>query len=84
MPNLVSITFPGQKNVKKIDDNIRPQIVTSLSFFRFMTNLEQSGNRIPDASAIKLAFSLIVTFYLIKTKNRTKNSLTQISHYWFA
>ena len=26
-----------------------PQIVTSLSFFRFMSNLEQSGSRIPEA-----------------------------------
>ena len=25
------------------------QIVTPLSFFRFMANLEQSGSRIPDA-----------------------------------
>ena len=25
------------------------QIVTSLSFLRFMANLEQSGSRIPDA-----------------------------------
>ena len=28
-------------------------------------------------------FSLIVTFYLTKTENKTKKSLTQLSHYFF-
>ena len=53
--------------------------MTSLSFFRFMANLEQSGSQIPD---VKLTFS-IVTFHLIKTDNRAKKSLTQLSHYCF-
>ena len=48
------------------------QIVTSLLFSRFVANLEQSGSRIPDAWSVKLTFSLIVTFYLTKTENRTK------------
>ena len=38
-----------------------------------MVNLEQSGSRIPDAKSAKLIFSLIVTFHLEKTENRTKN-----------
>ena len=59
------------------------KIVTSLSFFQFIVNLEQSGSRIPDAESAKLMFSLIVTFYLTKTKNRTKKSLTQLSQYCF-
>ena len=42
------------------------QIVTSLSFFRFMTNLKQSGSWIPDAKSIILIFSLSVTFYLTR------------------
>ena len=54
--------------------------MTSLSFFRFMVNLGQSGSRIPDAESVKLIFSLTVTFYLTKTENRTKKSLTQLSH----
>ena len=49
------------------------QIVTSLSFFQFMTNLEQSGSRILDAWSVKLTFSLMVTFYITKTENRTEN-----------
>ena len=48
-----------------------------------MVNLEQSGSRIPDAWSVKLKFTLIVTFYLTKTVNRTKKSLTQPSHYCF-
>ena len=52
------------------------EIMTSLSFFQFMANLEQSEGRIPDAQSLKLLFSLIATFYLTKTENRTKKSLT--------
>ena len=43
--------------------------VTSLPFFQFMTSVEQSRNRIPDAWSVKFMFSLIVTFYLSKTEN---------------
>ena len=37
----------------------------------------------PDSGRIacKTCFSLIVTFYRTKTSNRTKKSLTQLSHY---
>ena len=59
------------------------KIVTSLSFFGFLANLEQSGGRIPDTESAKVMFSVIVTFYLTKTENRTKKSRTQLSHYWF-
>ena len=48
-----------------------------------MVNLEQSESWIPDALSVKLTFSLKVTFYLTKTENRTKKSLTQLSHYCF-
>ena len=59
------------------------QIVTSLSFFQIMANLEQSGSRILDAQHVKFIFSLVETFFLSKTENRTKKSLTQPSHYCF-
>ena len=55
------------------------QIVTSLSFFQFMANLELCGSIIPDAYFVKLTFLLIVTFYLTKTENGTK----QLPHYCF-
>ena len=52
------------------------EIVTSLSFFGFLANLEQSGCRIPDTESAKVLFSVKVTFCLTKLK-------TQLSHYWF-
>ena len=48
-----------------------------------MANLEQTGSRIPDVQSAKLTFSLTVTFYLMKTENRTKKFLTQLSHIVF-
>ena len=49
--------------------------MTSLSFFQFIANLEQSGSKIPDVWSVKHTFSLKVTFYLTKTESRTKKSL---------
>ena len=48
-----------------------------------MANLEQFGNQIQDAWSVILKFSLTVTFYVTKTENRTKKSLTQLSYYCF-
>ena len=59
------------------------QTVMSLSFFQFMSSLEQSESWILYALSIKLTFSFRVTFYLTKTENRTKTSLTQPSYYCF-
>ena len=49
------------------------QIVTSLSFFQFMTDLEQFESRISDAWFISLHFLLIPTFHLTKTEKTLKN-----------
>ena len=59
------------------------KIVTSLSFFGCLANLEQSGGRIPDAECEQVMFPVTVTFFLTKTENRAKKSLTQLSHYCF-
>ena len=59
------------------------KIVTSVSFFQVMGNLQPSGNRIPHAWSVKLTFSLIVAFYLTKPENRTKKSPMQLSYYCF-
>ena len=53
------------------------KIVKSLLVFGFLVNLEQSGGRIPDTESAKVMFSVKVTFFLTKTENRTKKSLTQ-------
>ena len=45
------------------------KIVTPLSFFGFLANLEQSRARIPDIESAKVMFSVIVTFCLTKTEN---------------
>ena len=79
--------------VPKLDKRNKPQknltmtscrkIVTSLSFFRFFANLEQFGGQIPDTESAKAMFLVMVTFCLTETENRTKKSLTQLSHYCF-
>ena len=59
------------------------QIVTSLSFARFMANLQSSGSPISDTWSVKLTLPLTVTVYLTKAGNRTKKSPTQLSYYCF-
>ena len=56
----------------KFDDDVYRKILTSLSFSEFLANLEQSGDQVPDTESAKFMFSLIVTFCLAKTDNRTK------------
>ena len=55
------------------------KIVTLLSFFQFMVNLEQCRSRITGVWSVKFMFSLIVTFYFTKPENRTKKPLAQKS-----
>ena len=83
--NLGPVTKLDKRNKtsKKIDDESCRKIVTSLSFSGFLANLELSGGRIPETEPAKVMFSVIVTFCLTKTENRTKKSLTQLSHYCF-
>ena len=57
---------------ENFDDDVMSVIVTSLSFFGFLANLEQSGDRIPDTESAKVMFSVIGTFCLTKTENRNK------------
>ena len=80
------VTKLDKKNkttLKKFDVDVVSKTVTSLSFSRFLANLEQSGGCIPDTESAKAMFSVIVTFCLTKTEKRTKKSLTQLSHYCF-
>ena len=43
--------------------------VTSVSFFGYLANLEQSRAGILDTESAKVMFSVIVTFCLTKTEN---------------
>ena len=54
---------------KKLTITSYQQIVTSLLFFQFTSNLEQSGSRIPHTQSL-LMISLIVIVYLTKSKNK--------------
>ena len=73
----------NKTTTKKLDDDAMLKNCDFIVSFSIYGKLEQSGSWIPDALSIKLIFSLIVTFYLTKTENRTKQSLTQLSHYCF-
>ena len=59
------------------------EIVTSLSFFGFLANLEQSRGRIPDTEHAKVMFSVIVTIFVLQKLKTELNSLTQLLHYCF-
>ena len=59
------------------------KIVTSLSFFQFLTNLDQSADQILDREIAKVMFSVIVAFCFTKTENITKKFLKKLSHYCF-
>ena len=59
------------------------KIMTPFAFFQLMANLEQFGSQIPEVGSLKLTLSLLVIFYLKKTENKTKKSLTQLSYYFF-
>ena len=68
---------------KKFDDDVMSASCDIIVLFPIYG---QFGTiRKPDFGRIvhKLIFLLIVTFYLTKTENRTKISLTQLSHYCF-
>ena len=72
---LTKLDKSNKTTSKKIDVTSCRKIMTSLSFFGFLANLEQSGGRIPDTESAKVMFSVIGTFCLTKTENRTKKSV---------
>ena len=59
------------------------QIATSLLFFVFIANLEQSGGRIPDAWCVKPTFSLKVTINHTKIESRAIKIPTEVSRCCF-
>ena len=66
--------------LEKHGNFIKNCMMKSFLFFQFMADLEQSGSRIRDTWSVKLKFSLIVAFYLMRTESRTKKSLGQSFH----
>ena len=83
---LGTITKVGKRNKqrqKHLTMTSCRKTVTSLPFFKFTANLEESRIWILDTYSAKLIFLLTVTFYLTKTKNRTKKSLAKLLYYCF-
>ena len=69
--------------VTKVGNDVMSANCVVIVIFQFMANLDQSRSQISDTWSVQLTFSLIVGFYLAKTENRTKEYLTQLSHYCF-
>ena len=63
---------------KKVDVDVMSKHCDVIVRFWFLANSEQSGGGIPDTESENVMFSQTVTFYLTKTENRTKKSLTQL------
>ena len=74
----------NKTTLDKTDDDVMSAncdvIVLCPSYSQFRAIWKPDSGRIV---YIKLTFSLIVTFYLTKTENRTKKSITQLSGYCF-
>ena len=64
----------NKRTSKKFDVDVCRKIMTSLSFLGFLANLEQSGGPILDTESAKVMFSVIATFCLTKTENRTNKT----------
>ena len=65
----------GKRNtmtLRTFDNDFMTTNYDAISFWRFMANLHQSRNGIPDALSIILSFH-----YLTKAANRSKKFLTQ-------
>ena len=76
---LTKLDMKNKTTSKKFDDEVMSAncgvIVIFLIYGQFGTI------RKPDSGqSVKLTFPLIATFYLRETENRTKKSLTQLSH----
>ena len=80
---LGQVTKLDKKNkttTEKVDDDIMSKNCDAIVIFPIYGQF--GASREPDSGHI-LIFSLIVNFYLTKTTNRTKTSLTQLAQYCF-
>ena len=80
---LGQVTKLDKKNkttAEKVDDDIMSKNCDAIVIFPIYGQF--GASREPDSGRI-LIFSLIVNFYLTKTTDRTKTSLTQLAQYCF-
>ena len=66
------MTTEKRQRQKKLTMTSCQKIVTPLSFFQFVANLNQSGSRIPDACSVNFTFALVGIFYRTKTETGVK------------
>ena len=80
---LTKLDKRNKRMSKKIDDDVMSANCDVIIVFPIYGQF--GAIRKPDSErmSVKLTFSLIVTFYLTKTENRTKKPLTQFSRYCF-
>ena len=69
---------------KKFDVDVMSENCDVIVIFRIFGQFGAvRRGRIPDTESAKVMFSVKVAFGLTKPENRTKTSLTQLSHYCF-
>ena len=71
----------NKKTSEKIDVDVVSENCDVIAIFRIFGQFGAIQRL--DSEPAKVIFSVIVTFCLTKTENRTKKSLTQLSHYYF-
>ena len=71
----------NKKTSKKCDVDVVSENSDVIAIFRIFGQF--GTGRIPNTESAKVMFSVKVTFCLTKMENRTKISLTQLSHYCF-
>ena len=83
--NLGPVTKLDKRNKtsKKIDVDVMSENYDVIVIFRIFGQFGAVRRRIPDKESAKVMFSVIATFFRTKSENRTKKSLTQLSHYCF-
>ena len=81
--NLGQVTKRDKRNKtrsKKIEIDVMSENCDPIVIFWIFYQFVASRGLIPDEESVKFIFSVIVTFFLGKTENRTKKSLIQLSH----
>ena len=68
---------------EKFDDNVMSENFGVITIFPIDGQFRAIQKPVSGTWSVKRIFSLIAIFYIIKTENKTKKSLTQLSHYCF-
>ena len=75
----LSLTRETQQHQKKFDDDVMSANCDVIVIFPIFDQFGAIWK--PDSGLVKVTFSLIVTFYLVKTENEAKKFLTDLSRF---